>query len=786
MCEKFTSSSVEGIGAHVKKEHLNLKEGLGCVFEGCTFRGSMMAEMRNHYTSVHESKESREAERTTCLLCGARRRTEGEVMRHIRIVHLKDNEYLCNACGRFATFSLKEWANHVHQNHADNPPKIEFRRSEGFDPSKRLPMTAQPAPEEVVDLTDGPEDNKKVSYTYICSSCKYTTKEISDMSVHVKKHGQNTKFVIKYQNDATKAEGTTTISTNTTSTATTTMAGRSKQLALTGPEEKPGVQFKCFHCPEKFSSKDVLLKHFEKEHDQKASINSISIADAKDKAQSYENLCMLCDKRTQSDEDIKKHIISTHFKTFQSICPHCPHVSSSPADLQAHGQQEHYKHFSLSKLLCAKCDYTSKNIEVMQTHTSKAHSPDEKKVENKENESDDKKEDNKSVKRKREESIENAAKDKTDATETDDSKSKDNAAESPEEKKANEELQSKGEPKVNNNGTPTAENEAVANEATKDTTQKEENKPAVEDNKEKVDVASDEKSKLKSNTENHDEEGKTKPLEAANPTPLVAKNVDGNEKMETDQSSPGIKSSEILSEKEKDTLNGSEKEPKDKNITNDSSGETSKETDNPTIRSESANSVKLGESKETDKTKEEIYQPSQKKSDEKPSDEKTTESSNDTTIVPDKTANTTEQGDDKTSLIANKKESGIKDSENDKVDPKNTENENEEKSLTTPQRSTRSSRSQPSTNTPSAAGSDKTENRIEKSKEPEKKDTRDNDDKSSSTHSTRSTRAHDTPPAKPQEPAPLPKKIKLSQLVEGNKSGLSKSGNNFDAPLPLD
>merc|ERR1712179_526004 len=203
-----------------------------------------------------------------------------------------------------------------------------------------------------------------------------------------------------------------------TSTTTTTMAGRSnqKQLALLGPEEKPGVQFKCFHCPEKFSSKDILLKHFEKEHDMKGSTETN--AGSKDKTQLYEFLCMLCDKRTQSDEDIKKHVISTHFKTFQSICPHCPHVASSPADLQSHGQQEHYKHFSLSKLLCAKCDYTSKNIEVMQTHTSKAHGPDGKKKDSsdaKDAEGESKKDDTKSQKRKREESSEDINDKKEDA-----------------------------------------------------------------------------------------------------------------------------------------------------------------------------------------------------------------------------------------------------------------------------------------------------------------------------------------------------------------------------------
>ena len=134
-------------------------------------------------------------------------------MRHIRIVHLKDNEYLCNACekGKYATFSLKEWCNHVAQNHAADPPKIEFRRQEGFDPSKRLPMTAQPVQEEVVDLTDGPEDPKTKGTT---SKAKTTT---------------------------TPARGKST-------------------LALTGTEDEPSVQFKCTHCPDKFASKDVFTQ----------------------------------------------------------------------------------------------------------------------------------------------------------------------------------------------------------------------------------------------------------------------------------------------------------------------------------------------------------------------------------------------------------------------------------------------------------------------------------------------------------------------------------------------
>ena len=48
----FKSKSVDGVGDHVKKEHLNLKEGLGCVFEGCNFRGTAMPEMKSHILTL--------------------------------------------------------------------------------------------------------------------------------------------------------------------------------------------------------------------------------------------------------------------------------------------------------------------------------------------------------------------------------------------------------------------------------------------------------------------------------------------------------------------------------------------------------------------------------------------------------------------------------------------------------------------------------------------------------------------------------------------------------------
>jgi len=252
----FKSKSIDGMGEHVKKEHLNLKEGLGCVFEKCDFRGAAMPEMKNHYSSTHESKESREAERTTCLLCGARRRTEGEVMRHIRIVHLKDNEYLCNACpqGKYATFSLKEWCNHVKDNHADSPPKIEFKRQEGFDPSKRLPMTAQPVAEEVVDLTDIPEDPK-----------------------------------------------TKTAANKPGPKPTTTPARGKKDTGSSATS----VQFKCSHCPDKYASKEDLLRHVEACPYAKGD-DGIKCTTGSNESQPYDFLCMLCDKKTQTDEDIKK------------------------------------------------------------------------------------------------------------------------------------------------------------------------------------------------------------------------------------------------------------------------------------------------------------------------------------------------------------------------------------------------------------------------------------------------------------------------------------------------
>merc|ERR1712150_42910 len=116
-------------------------------------------------------------------------------------------------------------------------------------------------------------------------------------------------------------------------------------------------------------------------------------------------------------------------------------------------------------------------------------------------------------------------------------------------------------------------------------------------------------------------------------------------------------------------------------------------------------------------------------------------------------------------------------------EPKMLEKEENEKNSTSGnlQRSTRSSRSQP--NVPSSPKEDSSK-ASEKNKEAEKSKEHNVNDKNASPYPTRNTRSQGTPPTKPHEPTPS-KKIRLSALVEGNKSSVSKSGNNFDAPLPL-
>ena len=118
-------------------------------------------------------------------------------------------------------------------------------------------------------------------------------------------------------------------------------------------------------CTFKSKSVEGVRDHVKKEHlnlkglahDGKG-MDDIKSATGTNVSQIYDFLCMLCDKKTQTVDDIQKDDIATHFKTFQAICPHCPHVASSPADLQSHGQTEQYKNFLLSKLLCSKCNYT--------------------------------------------------------------------------------------------------------------------------------------------------------------------------------------------------------------------------------------------------------------------------------------------------------------------------------------------------------------------------------------------------------------------------------------------
>jgi len=321
-CEKCTqlncSKTPEGIlqmVAHINKDHL--QAGIGCPFKGCSYRGLAVFDIHRHYSVVHVEKEIKDAENTTCFLCGVRKESQRELVRHTRIVHLKDNEYYCNTCGDFATFSLKDWVNHVNQKHADNPPKIRFHRIEDFVPGMK----------------------------------KMTHRQLEEYSSMQK--GLDTGGPIRREK---------TILTS---------GHKPKQLAPVQRRVKSEVLHKCFRCPERFASKLCLLQHIKNNHGDV--LNGTSKAGDIDQTPAFYYLCTLCDKKASTDEIVHKHIDNTHFKSLSAKCPHCPQFLSSAIDLTLHVQQNHYKHFSLTKFNCGTCDYAHSKFEPMQYHIWKNH-----------------------------------------------------------------------------------------------------------------------------------------------------------------------------------------------------------------------------------------------------------------------------------------------------------------------------------------------------------------------------------------------------------------------------
>merc|ERR1711899_604364 len=45
------------------------------------------------------------------------------------------------------------------------------------------------------------EQRKSTGYSYVCSTCKYKSKDLTSMSIHVKQHGKGGKFEIKYDHE---------------------------------------------------------------------------------------------------------------------------------------------------------------------------------------------------------------------------------------------------------------------------------------------------------------------------------------------------------------------------------------------------------------------------------------------------------------------------------------------------------------------------------------------------------------------------------------------------------
>merc|ERR1719167_344019 len=192
----------------LRKKHFSEKPGLGCIHDGCNFRRPTLEEVRQHMKKEHKE----DPQPLICFLCEVTRKTEDQLERHLRIIHLKDNEYVCNVCQPpknkpFATFSLNDWCEHIHTQHPGNPPDITINKEEGYEEddediplSKSMKGNQTPSkPSNDDNKGKGKDEQRKSSgYSYVCSTCKYKSKDLTSMSVHVKQHGKGGKFEIKY------------------------------------------------------------------------------------------------------------------------------------------------------------------------------------------------------------------------------------------------------------------------------------------------------------------------------------------------------------------------------------------------------------------------------------------------------------------------------------------------------------------------------------------------------------------------------------------------------------
>jgi hypothetical protein len=135
--------------------------------------------------------------------------------------------------------------------------------------------------------------------------------------------------------------------------------------------------FKCQLCPSKYANQNGLDTHMERIHNESEKYDKINNArlcndDQPKDDNCYEYLCLFRNSSIPDEALIKEHINSLHFIP-NANCFHCPYSSTIQADLIFHGQQRHYQRYSLFKLICLKCEFTSSEARKIIQHVQASH-----------------------------------------------------------------------------------------------------------------------------------------------------------------------------------------------------------------------------------------------------------------------------------------------------------------------------------------------------------------------------------------------------------------------------
>ena len=296
-------------------------------------------------------------EKSSCHLCYKIFSSEKIKKNHIKIIHQKKGDYLCDSCGRVygSVIALEYHLSNQHKNKEQWMCKL---CNNTFNLKHSLNVHV---------------NNVHGMKTFQCKNCSRVFKRISHLIRHKKYvHGIYRSYFILDEYPDVHYHDCDHCS----------FKSRYKNNLLKHIETiHKDIEFPCITCEFKSNRKDNLQRHINTVHgDAKYKCNECEFITNRmdnfvrhtDTVHGDEEIffCPECDCIFKRNNEKKRHLETVHTVEFKYSCPECDFEFKRRDEMKRHVETAHNEEFKYS---CNECDFQSKSRDHMKRHVETAH-----------------------------------------------------------------------------------------------------------------------------------------------------------------------------------------------------------------------------------------------------------------------------------------------------------------------------------------------------------------------------------------------------------------------------